>query len=243
MTLKNWGRQNWVLTLARSPVNLKMATKKIDRHWGATFAYNLIFGIVGTVTMVISFSIVQDEVGKISGAGASTGLLLIGSLIVVTSALGTQASCTGDYHRWSFLYSTILLFVLVTTLILCVVVFQDAAVKENLSSGWNIVDLEIKRTVQSNLKCCGFNKISDRIIVPCNYVEPCEPKLHVLVDARMATMRSCVFALLGLELVGFVISIVVWCKQSPHNAGTYGGGSGTTTRSSNNNIQFYENVQ
>ena len=181
--------------------------------------------------------IVQDEIGKLSGHGVSTGVIIIGVIILLVSSLGTQASCSGDLHKWSFIYAIMLLFVLITTSILCSVVFQETTVKENLSSGWNVADLETKRTVQTNLKCCGFTKVSDRSILPCNWLEPCEPKLHKLVDLRMSSMRSWIFTLLALEIIGFIITIITWCKQSKKYEGKYGVGSGDPTTSGD--IQFH----
>ena len=205
--------------------------------------FNVVFLLLGLTTMITASIIVQDEVGKLSGHGISTGLLLIGASIIVVSALGTQASCLGKLQEWSFMYAVILTFCLVTTVILCSVVFQEATVKENLSAGWVTVDLEVKRTVQTSLQCCGFNKIHDRSILPCNYVEPCEPILHTMVDARMSSMRGCVFALLSFEAVGLCIAIATWCQQvkTPVPFNAYGSGAPETTRSSSNKILFHAN--
>ena len=155
----------------------------------------------------------DDEIGKLSGSGLSTGLLLIGALILMVSSIGTQASCVGDLQKWALYYAVVLLFVFVTTCILCSLVFQESTVKENLSNGWNVVDIETKRTVQSNLKCCGFNKVHDRSVLPCNFVEACEPKLHLLVDDRMSMMRGCAFVLLTIEIIGLFLTTVIFCRK------------------------------
>ena len=117
-----------------------------------TLIFNVIFLLLGLSVVIMAGIVVGDEVGKLSGHGVSTGLLLIGSLIILVSSLGTQASCAGDLQKWSLYYAVMLLFVLIATCVLCSLVFQEATVKENLSSGWNIADLETRRNVQTNLK-------------------------------------------------------------------------------------------
>ena len=132
-------------------------------------------------------------------------------LIVIVSALGGQASWSNDLSKCSFFYMVVLMFVTVATSLLCTLVFKDAAMKENLSSGWNVADAETKRDIQESLRCCGFNKVSDRVVLPCSFVEPCAPKLHTVVDERMSAMRSCTFVLLALEIVGLICTCIVSC--------------------------------
>ena len=177
--------------------------------------FDATFLIIGCAAMVMAGVVVQDEVGQLSGHGISTGLILIGALLTIVSLISAQASLNGDLQKWSFYYSVILLFVLVATCVLSTLSFQEATVKENLSSGWNVVDSALRKTVEQNLKCCGFNKVHDRSVVPCNFVDPCEPKLHALVDARMSIMRAWSFGLLSAESVGFFIALyVLWKKMT-----------------------------
>ena len=210
-----------------------MCSKTMQRY--AALLFNFVFFVCGVSVMVAAAFVVSDEVGKLSGRGISTGLIVIGVLIVIVSALGGQASWSHDLSKCSFFYMVVLLFVVVATSVLCGLVFKDAAMKENLSSGWNVADAETKRDIQESLRCCGFNKVSDRVVLPFSFVDPCEPSLHTVVDERMGSMKSCAFVLLGLEIVGLVCTCLVAClgPRTPDRtqAGSYGGGS--ITRSDN----------
>ena len=191
--------------------------------------FNLVFFVCGLSVMIAAAYVVSDEVGKLSGRGISTGLMVIGLLIIIVSALGGQASWAHNLGKCSFFYLVVLLFVTMATGVLCALVFKDAAMKENLSSGWNVADVETKREIQQSLKCCGFNKVSDRVVLPCSFVDPCEPNLHRVVDDRMTTMKSCAFVLLALEVLGLVCACFTsyFAEKQPQYrpADSYGGGS------------------
>ena len=195
--------------------------------WTAVL-FNLAFLVLGLAALVTSGAVVSDEVGKLSGRGLSTGLLIVGVLIVVTGSLGAQASCTGRLRQCSFFYIVVMLFVAMATGIMCSLVFKADSVKENLSEGWNVADLETKRQVQDSLGCCGFNDPADRAVVPCHHLaEACEPKLEALVDTRMGTLKACAFSLLAFELIGLFSAIGVACATKPRkeSVNSYGAGS------------------
>ena len=125
-----------------------MCSKALQRS--AALLFNFVFFVCGVSVMVAAAFVVSDEVGKLSGRGISTGLIVIGVLIVIVSALGGQASWSNDLSKCSFFYMVVLMFVTVATSLLCTLVFKDAAMKENLSSGWNVADAETKRDIQES---------------------------------------------------------------------------------------------
>ena len=144
--------------------------------------------------------VIGDEVGKISGRGISTGLMLIGALIMFLAAAGAQATRTAELTKCALYYIVVLTFSSMATAVLCLLVFRVEASKENLSNGWDIANIETKRDIQEQLECCGFNRVDDRVTLP-PALKACEPELEAKVDSRMEYMKVVAFLLLAFEVI------------------------------------------
>ena len=137
--------------------------------------------------------------------------MIVGALMIIASAFGAQASCTGNASKCAFVYVIIMMFVMGATIVLCALVFRVGASKESLDSGWNLADAETRREIQDSLNCCGFSAVDDRVALPCQANDACQPKLHDSVEKRMTYMMACAFGLLAFEVLGLVTAICTLC--------------------------------
>ena len=140
--------------------------------------------------------------GRGLGRDISTGLIVIGVLIVIVSALGGQAWWL-DLSKCSFFYMVVLMFVTVATS-LSHACLQGCRHEENLSSGWNVADAETKRDIQVSALLQPTRRQSSAAVQLC-----CScAQLHTVVDERMSAMRNFV-RLLALEIVGLICTCIV----------------------------------
>jgi hypothetical protein len=190
------------------------------------------FLFVGIATLIGAAVVIGDEVGKISGKGISTGLMLIGALIMFLAAAGAQATREAELTKCALYYVLILTFVCMATAIMCLLVQRVEESKENLSNGWDIANIETRRDIQEQLSCCGFNKVVDRVSLPCTYTRPCEPELILKVEARMDYMKTFSFCLLAIEVIGLILTCCLLMKRQTQSVHRYQGiNSGTNSAS------------
>jgi hypothetical protein len=210
----------------------KMKKSQREQNGQLLFCFNCLFLFVGVATLIGAGVVIGDEVGKISGKGISTGLMLIGALIMFLAAAGAQATRTAELTKCALYYIVVLTFTSMATAVLCLLVFRVEASKENLSNGWDIANLETRRDIQEQLECCGFNLISDRVTVPCQHLRPCEPELEAKVDTRMGYMKVFAFLLLSFEIIGLILTCCLLMKRQKQSVHRYTGiNSGTSEAS------------
>jgi hypothetical protein len=194
--------------------------------------FNCLFLFVGIATLIGAGVVIGDEVGKISGKGISTGLMLIGALIMFLAAAGAQATREAELTKCALYYVVVLTFVCMATAVLCLLVFRVEESKENLSNGWDTANIETRRDIQEQLECCGFDKVIDRVSLPCTFTRACEPELGAKVESRMEYMKTFAFMLLGVQIIGLVLTCCLLMKRQKQSTHRYTGINGGADMSS-----------
>ena len=142
-----------------SPINAQSSN--------ALMIFNIFFLILGFA--VIGFGAMETfgPIGKFVGGSVCAGIIICGSLMVIVSVLGLEATRNRSIMKCSLYYVIILTFVMLGSAVLGIAVLRVDGLGERLDMYWNIMDKETILEVEKHFKCCGFKTINDRPYNPC----------------------------------------------------------------------------
>jgi len=167
---------------------------------------------VGVYTLKIG----DVNLGPVNDIQYPIGFIILGAIVAVFAFFG----CCGAWKESKFMltmYAIVISLLLIAQI--AIIVYAATYAQHDatfLSNTWGQFSDDLKNKTQTFKNCCGFDNSTDREFLPCPSGATVGCKAAILDYASQYTAQSknVIYAggaLLAVEFIGLVISLVVCC--------------------------------